>query len=367
MVHILKKYCENQKGIIIINSKELPLKFIQNFCKEIYKKYYIISHDYANIPIDIKSIISLVLLPDSKCIKSNYIPFTTRVFLDKIYKPIDTDIANQNLKKIFDKYEIKFNFDNITEKIFDFLYVGTCVPKKNTIPVMNQLSKYLTKYNKNKCCMILQITPFHYKNSIYNKYMKDLHKLYSKFPSNIKSRLLIIETNKYNFSNKLYYGLQPDELVNLYNTTKCYIHGCFHEAESRTIHEALLCECIIITYYKMLGGGKDFLNSQNSILYTNINNLLPIFEKSIIKSINYKVDPKYQYLFNEQFTIEKFRKILYEKLKYKINYHEFILDNTTNLMFSLAGHNLTVPWKISNQWGADITVPTQLKIINKYL
>ena len=62
-----------------------------------------------------------------------------------------------------------------------------------------------------------------------------------------------------------------------------------------------------------------------------------------------------------------FRKILYDKLHYSINYDNFKLDDTNDLMFSLAGHKLNVPWKLNNIWGADVSTIQQIQIIKKYI
>ena len=85
-------------------------KCVQDFCKKIRSKYHIIVHTggYRDpyIPKEVLHCISLALLPNSRCIKSIYIPFTTRVFLNKVYKEVDLKIANSNLAKIFSHYLI---------------------------------------------------------------------------------------------------------------------------------------------------------------------------------------------------------------------------------------------------------------------
>ena len=81
----------------------------------------------------------------------------------------------------------------------------------------------------------------------------------------------MLDTHRISTENKIYVGFTQKELSILYNNSKIYIHGCEAEGESRTIHEALLCGCLIMAKINMKGGGLDNLTQSNSVLYENKN------------------------------------------------------------------------------------------------
>ena len=85
---------------------------------------------------------------------------------------------------------------------------------------------------------------------------------------------------------------------------------------------------------------------------------------------------KYNYDFelyknlNEEFTIDKFVNILYNKLNYNniYSYLDFKSKlNTNNLAFSLPGHNLIVPWYNLGKPTADILTVKQYEEFTKFI
>ena len=80
-------------------------------------------------------------------------------------------------------------------------------------------------------------------------------------------------------------------------------------------------------------------------------------------------DDKFKKL-NEEFTIDKFVNILYNKLNYTNScpYLDFKSKlNTNNLAFSLPGHNLNVPWYILGKLTADILIDKQYQEFSKFI
>ena len=76
------------------------------------------------------------------------------------------------------------------------------------------------------------------------------------------------------------------------NLSKSFLLAVEKEGASRVIHEALLCGLPIITHKRLQGGGLDYLDEKNSVLFKNFDEMyLSIIE--IIENIEkYTVDEK---------------------------------------------------------------------------
>jgi len=345
-MHILLKSEKEREGVIIITHKELGFidKVIENL-----KNYIILMHIGFNVPIPKKNYISLYLLPDCRCNDKNYIPFTSRNFLSKYFvKKRENTIEKCN--RLFKKY----NLEKIDFK-FDFIYVGRCVDIKKPIDILNLCNSIANV----KCLFV--ILKQNKNCGYYKKFLKRVEQ--------IKNRnIYVLDTHKIHIENKIFLGFTPEELSILYNNSKIYIHGCEEEGESRTIHEALLCGCLIMAKKNMKGGGLDNLNQSNSILYEN-NNALEKMKEALKKYESYSYDIEIEKKLNEKYTCEKFCKIIYEKhYTDKITFEEFFSKcDVENLAFSLPAHNLNVPWYIKGNLTADIMNTNQFTIFLNYL
>ena len=119
----------------------------------------------------------------------------------------------------------------------------------------------------------------------------------------------------------------------------------------------------------MKGGGLDYLNTKNSILYNN-NNALNKMEVILNNYNDYIYDYKLFEELSEEYSIERFLNILYNNLNYKNNctFDEFKNKvNTNNLAFSLPAHNLSVPWYIKGKLTADILIDKQYKVFLNHI
>jgi len=300
-MHILLKKENRDKGILIITHKEIP--YIQNKL-EYLKDYYIISHSGSIAPVIEQKWISLYMVADSRCHGDKYIPFTSRNFLHSS----------------FHKRE--------EEKTIDFIYVSRCNELKETIQILKQFKK-----SEKKCVMIIL------KQNSEDPY-------YKKFLKIDKGNVIVIDTHNIEIKNDIFMGFPSEQLSKYYNSAKIYIHASEFEGESRSIQEALSCGCLVMAKKDMKGGGLDYLNEQNSVLYTR-KNISEKMEQAYQK--DYKYDPDILQKTNEIYTRPKFRKLLEQKL-------DMYLDdcNMENLMFSLPGHNLSVSWYLKGEMTADI-------------
>lgn len=353
-MHIYKKFSkEKGKGILIVTHKEFS--FCADLLNKVKEKYNIVCHIGGDTLPPRSEIISLSLISDSKCSNERLLPYTSRNFLRKDYCLKDKEEAIQRVHEISSTYGYTVSFP----KGFDFIYVGRCVELKKTIDVYKYLHFVTTKYSKTACMIILDA-----------KTGND--KYYERFCNSIEDtkNMLIFDTHKIDHKkNTTYFGLNSEELSNFYNSSKFYVHACEQEGESRTIHEALCCGCVVLAKDNMRGGGLDHLNSKNSKLYNNRN----------WKNVFHDCCTEFQYdrkdiaennvvKFNESYTTEKFRKILYKKLNYKEDYdiYQSNIDDT-EMMFKLPGHYRNVPWYKNGKPTADIKTQEQKEIFKKLL
>lgn len=348
-MHILKKF-DDSKGILIITHKEV--EFLSKEFNNLEKKYNIIIHYGFNVSIKNNKFVSFNLLPKSRCCSSICLPFTSRNFLNICFNNKESiEEVNKYLINIFKKYDIKFNL-KIYEKNFDFIFINRAVEMKKKYELLTYAINY-SKLNPDirMCFIILEQD----KN---NSYYKSIINFWN---NNKINNILFIDTHILNIENNYYKGFTSENLSYFYKSSKIYVHGSENEGESRTIHEALCCGCKVLAKENMKGGGLDYLDNNNSILYNHNN----IFKKmySILNSyIYYNYDDKIFQELNEEYTIDKFLNILYNNLNYKNSYlyHDFKNRiNTSNLSFSLPAHNLNVIWYNKGKLTADILTEKQ--------
>lgn len=356
-MHILLK-SSNYKGILIVTHKELSF-FLPHLLK-FSTHYYIFVHYGFLVNINNHPLITYNMMSDSRCIQKNYIPFTSRNFLSKNFNN-NSNITetNENIKFILQKNNIIFPI-KVDIKNFNFIINTRAVKFKKAFELLEYSLQYLDKNENDKICFILleqDVNNNDYKK-IINHWNKNKHK-----------NICFIDTHFINSNNTCYKGLTSEELCNFYKSSKIYIHGCESEGESRTIHEALCCGCMILAKENMKGGGLDHLNNQNSILYNHKN----IIEKMMYINNAYN---KYTYnhdLFkklNEEFSVDVFLNFIYNTLSYNsiLSYEEFKdKSNISQLMFCLPAHKLDVPWYIKNKLTADILTNEQFKIFLDYI
>lgn len=357
-MHILLKKTANYKGILIITHKEISffLPHLVNFSTH----YYIFVHNGFNVRMRNNPKITYHMVSDSLCENNKCIPFTSRNFLSTHFNNnSDIKIINENIKVILQKNNIDFPI-NLDIKNFNFIINTRATEFKKTFELLEYSLQYLDKNENDKICFILL------EQDVNNSYYK---KIINHWNKNKHKNLCFIDTHFISSNNTCFKGFTPEELCNFYKTSKIYMHACENEGESRSIHEALCCGCMILAKENMKGGGLDHLNNQNSILYNHKN----IIEKMMYINNAYN---KYTYnhdLFkklNEEFSVDVLLNLIYKTLSYdSILSYEVFKDksNTSQLMFSLPGHKLDVPWYIKNKLTADILSNEQFKILLDYI
>jgi len=345
---LLKKHTDVHKGVLIITHKEYP--FLKNKLKHLKQDYYILCHYGWNVAVMHDSNIDNYLIPESRSVDKS-LPFTSRNFLPNCFSQ-EGDL--DTLNKILTKYGIK---NNILNRI-DFLHVGRAVEFKKLIDTLLGFQEFNAKHDNKYtiCFVILEQPPTDY----YHKFLKT-------YSETDNSRCLLIDTHCFDNNNDVFKGLSSEELAVIYSNSNIYIHGSEEEGESRTIQEGLLSGCVVMAKDNVKGGGLDYLNFHNSVLY-NKTNIVSKMVECVDKQKNYIMDDSVNQLVNEKYTVNKFLKSIYKKYKYEMEFEKFADNcNTDSLCFSLPGHNLKVDWFLDGKPTADILTDKQYDIFTNYI
>ncbi|MEM6263806.1 MAG: glycosyltransferase [Bacteroidota bacterium] len=156
-------------------------------------------------------------------------------------------------------------------------------------------------------------------------------------------------------------GLSQVEIARLYQQSKVFSLFSQLEGESRVISEALLCGLRVVVKDDLQGGGKDLLNSNNSVEFTSYEDA----HLAWIKAIEGEYEPELESLAKltrEDYTIPKLRKYfhqLYERHGQQFDDH---LIHTDRLAMRLPAHDLEQPWAQGRFKTADILEAKQFEL-----
>tara|TARA_B100000530_G_scaffold334617_1_gene284821 strand:- start:293 stop:1387 length:1095 start_codon:yes stop_codon:yes gene_type:complete len=362
-MYIFLKYnkIKSIKGILIITHKELNYNELLIYLNTIRSNYYILVHNGSINKPQCIPLITFNLTTETNNINNNCLSFTSRNFLDNIFNNSHDTLIYNKFENILQKYNLTFNFDiNTDKKIFDFICVNRSAPIKLTLELLKNVIYFIKNTNKTACFIIIE-------DNINNPYYL---KIIDYYQNNKTNNLLFINgINLNNFNNSIWTGLTRNELAELYKLSKIYMHSCEAEGESRTIHEALACGCMVLAKKNMRGGGLDYLNNYNSVLYDNSDFFEKMYEITI-KYNHYKYDYNLFKKINITYSSNIFKKKLYDKL-YKstnLSYEEFEQNcNIENMMDKLPAHDISEPWYLSTDCTADIKHTEQIIILNNLI
>ena len=362
---ILLKKTDEYKGILIFTHNET--EYIIENCNHLNKDYYFIQHVQFNINnINRNKIISLHLMPQYNVQYNNDINIATNVLIYKkfYYKMLEND--KNHFISLLQKYNINIEYKNEI-KIIDFLYVGRCNDLKKTIDILYYFI-YIATYLNKKCCFLILDQK---NNECF--YKKKFDKIYNELNDNIKKNIIMFDTSKLQINNnKMFFGLNLDEVCLFYKNSKIYIHACENEGGSRSIHEAICSGCYIMVKSNMIGGGLD--NFQNECQYTlyNNENFKEQINEAIEKQKKYICKEKYIKNISEIYMLDILLNIIYNRLNYSniLEFNKFIdicKKNTNYIQLKMAAHDLSVTWYIKNELTSTIKTNEQLNKFYKSL
>jgi len=373
MAHIFKHPSEKTKGIIVFSHKEMRLFF--PFVKP--KNY-----PNSSIPYHIKT--SYILgkeLINFRRFQKIYKKIQNQYFIGvhigyslnkiPIYDRSDFYLtSNDSIENIHSKIlAIPLNSRNFTpscfknqnkEKYWDIICVSRNLKLKNLNLFLKSIKKIFELGYKYKILLICPKTKTENNLNSYTSLMDDYYKMFTSDELNLFS---IIRLS----SETSFPGLSNEILSHFYNSTKIFTLFSQEEGSSKVIHEALCCGLPVVVKYDLIGGGRDYLNSSNSIFFKEFEHAhetlihaVENLEQFIISEIDVQN-------LRESYSIEKIKnyfKILYEK-------HNQIFDgnliNTDQLNIRLNGQlNRQIDWAKGRFTTADISSYSQFqKFIQK--
>tara|TARA_B100000902_G_scaffold194232_1_gene185553 strand:- start:4162 stop:5250 length:1089 start_codon:yes stop_codon:yes gene_type:complete len=347
------------KGILIITHKETVNKNLFIYFKLIHEYYYILVHNGSVNKPRVLPYITCNLTTQENCINNRCIPYTSRNFLDNIFNNTTDSLIYKKFQSILEKYNLIYDIE-YNNKIFDFICVNRSSPIKLTFELLEYIIELLKGTDKTCCFIIIE-------DDITNPYYLKIMKLYN---NNKMDRLLFI--NGYNLNKikgSIWTGLSREDLSILYKLSKVYMHCCENEGESRTIHEAIACGCMVLAKDNMKGGGLDYLNRNNALLYNNKNYFKKMLE-ILYNYNNYIYDNELFKKLNITYSLQYFKQILYNNLyiNTELSYDEFDNScNIDNMMDKLPAHDISEPWYLPDMCTADIKYDSQIRILNNIL
>lgn len=307
---ILLKKTDKKKGIIVFTHKELDFfkgnynlnffpikisKILTFFFKPIFKLYcsYIISKikkDYI-IGIHYGWYFKNIQVPE-------WVDFI--MALDQTFKTTNSKIiipfASTNFlpSHFIKKREITS---------FDIIMVSRDVNFKGVMKFLKVIKMYFNKYGN---CKVLIICPEATNQYGKKKSFNLIQKIYSEFSDNERSHIFYIRLS----AATGYLGTNR-EFVSMM-MRKSHTLCLFSELEgvAKVINEGQLSGCNIVSYNKLEGGGRKFIDRNYDFSYSSLTSCC----NSLFKSLKKK---------NRNFSE---RKKIYKKLSQEYNYQKFIIN-----------------------------------------
>ena len=249
MSFILKKPQGKSKGILIFTHKEILWVFNENALLRrllfTVKNLYLIGLHWGHYHENVGEIIGLDFhlagpgtLKLKEGVKARRIDFCSRNFAPSCFK------SNENQKKFW-----------------DIITIGRPIRLKNLREFFESIR---ICYDQGRNYRVLAICPcmkdLESNPNNYQELVGDYHKMFSD-EEREKFQLMLLDRSHYPFP------LSAETLAYFYSSSRLFTLFSDQEGESRVISEALLCGLPVVVKAHLRGGGRDFLDHSNSILF----------------------------------------------------------------------------------------------------
>lgn len=364
MAHICKHPDGENKGLIVFTHKEMHyfqmgwiIKWIprlsyktvrlkdyyRNWLNKISKNYIIgihfgsyhktfPSYDFVDFYMSGKGTLEV---PDPNVF---FIPFNSRSFSSTVFQPG----LNVN-------------------KYWDILCIARNAKFKKLDKFLKSIRKIYDKGYKYRIMLMIATPPNENPKKHYVQIEEDYYRMFTDEERDLFIMLKL--SKKYSFL-----GVGSSFIHKLYQESKVFTLFSDVEGESRVISEALLCGLPVVVWDKLKGGGRDLLNSSNSLQFSNYENA----HESLINAVEnwqdfiFDVDELAR-LTREDFTIDSLKKYFNELYLSLSQEFDGELINTDNLANRLPAHDTNVPWTRGRFKTADILSRAQFRIFIDHL
>ena len=356
MAHIFKKPTKNNKGIIVYTHKELeaprwkdltgPLPIVSN---RIAERYHIGMH-YGAVPRHFGSLhphVSFVMASKNQVTLGDknvlHIPMNSRNFLPDFFKPRDTP------------------------KYWDILNVSRNHPHKHLDIFIHAVKALYNEGLMYNVLLVVATEPHELEHD--SKWPKIVEMYEEMFSMKERDHFTLLRLSP-EFSGQ---GLSMRTIAHFYNSSKVFSMICHAEGESRVIHEALICGLPVVVFKHLQGGGRDYLNENNSVQFDTYERLPHALHEAVQgydTKLNFDKE-KMMNLLGVEKTLESFESYLKDLYRQKGEEYDTStpLINTDYLNLRLPSHYQEVPWYMADvyKYGADIVTVKQFKEFEKEL
>ena len=335
----IKNYKKDEKGIIIFTHKELKLFSslhpVKNIFWKILKKYFFIGVHWGSFHKDV--------VP-SKQIDFHLAGKGTLIFSSHLdFVPERTELCSRNFLSLLPSLQN-------SSKEWDVLNISRPIFCKRLKEFMLSIKELYKKGTMLKVLLVCS-TPADYPDAVdpKNFYVNLLQDYEGMFTSDEKAffKIELRADSKYPFS------FSREEILKFYSESKVFALFSDFEGESRVISEALMMGLPVVAWKGLVGGGLDYLNSNNSALFDSYHTASEAFLPAVQKSQNAKISSEAKENFYYENSLKKFEKFL-EDLYIKKGMTFTGLDLRESLDRALPSHLKILESDISSKITDDI-------------
>ena len=266
------------------------------------------------------------------------IPLSSANFTPKIMKPIDA------------------------EKYWDVLCVAKNDKKKNYDLLINQVRKIYDCGYKYRILFVIASNRSEPEDGFYTSIFSDY---FEKFSATERERFTIIKTHP----ETGFQGFSYSFLSHIYSQSKIFTIFSQREGECRAIKEAQLCGLPVVVKDDMEGGGRDYLNEENSSYFSNYDNAF----KALIEAVENFEDFKVDYVglekhIGEESSLRKLKTFLEELYENNGQVFDGELLNTDNLNRRLPSHffDADIRWANAPEYRFKTTDIVDQKMLSEF-
>jgi glycosyltransferase involved in cell wall biosynthesis len=368
MAHFFKHHNNRSKGILVFTHKEmywlnskisrtdilkprkLFLKILLLPLKKAYlrkiRKYFFVGIHWGRFHRDVTSpwwADFNMTAPGTCTFKNNtfIIPLNSANFTPSVMKPAQT------------------------QKYWDIICVAKNIKEKNNRLLLQSIKKIFTLGYEYRVILIIASNLLEPNKVFDNGLLKYFYKTFS----NKEKKLITILKTDPKIGGK---GLPLETIAHFYNQSKIFTIFSQEEGESRVIKEAQLCGLPVVVKSDIRGGGADYLNQTNSLMFQEYDDAAGVLIQAVK---NYdKFDVNLDKLRNEIGELENIEKLkqyfheLFENFNFEFDGE---LINTDNLNWRLPAQysDKTTPWAQGEQYNfqtSDVLTIGMLKDLIKY-
>ncbi len=256
----------------------------------------------------------------------------------------------------------RFKDMSYNHKFWDIICVARAARFKNLdllLQSIKKLNQHTGKHHK-----VLLIIPPNKSEDPNKFYTTIINDYYNWFEEEERNNITIMKLSK----DLSFLGMPQNSLIHFYNSSKIFTLFSEQEGESRVIAEALLCGCPVVVKSDLEGGGRDFLNENNSVYFDSFDNAHLAFEKALDNYDTLRQSTtSLKTILRDDYTIPTIKKYFSEIYEQHNMTFDGQLLNLDYLDRRLPAHTHSVPWNKDRFGSADILSISQFEIFRDYL